>query len=299
MPDLVLVATDGGRTATNALEFAAAYADAKHVAIEVVAVVEPLSDLPMPLPHREELEHAHARGVAERVRERLRQVVGPVDWPVHLRLGRPAPAICQTASARRAGMIVLGLDGRKDDGNSSAVELVHLSEIPVLVARGPAVPRAVLVGVDFRPSSVRAARQALGLVGPHGVLHLVHVEPSLDFPAASVWDWTGWYGSAVSKGFEQLVAELESLGATDVRTQTRTGDPVVELLHAAAELHVDLLAIGGDGYICNGRAVVGRVARRLMADPPLSLLATPVRTTSDGTVVHVSSARAVPEPVTT
>jgi len=297
--DLLLVATDGGRTATSALGFAASYAEAEGAAVEIIAVVEPLSELPMPLPHREELEHAHARGVAERVREHLRQAVGPVDWPIHVRLGRAAPAICQAASARRASMIVLGIDGRKGDGDSTAVELVHLSEIPVFVARDSKVLRTAVVGIDFRPSSVRAAKQALQLVGSQGVLHLVHVEPSLDFPAASVWDWSGCYEFAVAQGFDRLGGDLRSLGATDVRTMTRVGDPVIELLQSAEELDADLLAIGSDGYMCNGRAVVGRVARRIMMDPPLSVLATPVLATYEGTVIDVSSIRSLAEPLMT
>ncbi len=299
MAHVILVATDGGRTATSALKFAATFAATEGAAVEIIAVVEPLSDLPMPLPHREELEHANARGVAERVREHVRQAIGPVDWPVHVRLGRSAPAICEAANARGANMIVLGMDGRKADANATAVELVHLSEIPVFVARDPRVPRTAVVGIDFRPPSVRAAQEALRLVGPEGVLHLVHVEPSLDFPAASVWDWSGCYECAVSQGFATLVAELEAMGANDVRTVSRAGDTVTELLMAAEELDADLLAIGSDGYICNGRVVVGRVARRLMVEPPLSLLATPVLTTSEGTVVDVAAIRPQREPAVT
>lgn len=280
MPNPLLVATDGGRTAASALRFAAAYADAEHLPVEVVSVVEPVSDLPMPLPHREELEKAHARGVADRVREQLRDVVGPVDWPVHVCRGRPAPAICQEARERSAHLVVLGVD-RKPDGNSTAVELLHLAEKPVLIARESVIPHSALVGIDFRSSSGRAAREAVRLIGRGGTIHLVHVKPSLDFPAASVWDWGDCYECAVQNGFEKLAAELRELGAAEVHLHLRSGDPVAEVLELAAELEVGLLAIGSDGYICNDRVVVGRVARRLISEATVAVLATPVATRLD------------------
>jgi nucleotide-binding universal stress UspA family protein len=298
--DLVLVATDGGRAAANALRFAVAYAQAEGARIEIISVVEPLSELPMPLPHRDELEHAHARGVADKVRDQLREVVGAVDWPVHVRLGRPAPAICQAATARRARMVIMGLDVRRLESSGIAVELLHLTDVPVFVARDAQIPRTAVVGIDFRPSSLRAAEEALRMIGPEGTLHLAHVQPSLDFPAASVWDWSHCYDGAVSGGFETLVAGLAEKGARNIRTHRSAGDPATELLHLADTIGADLMAVGSDGYICNGRVVVGRVARRLILDPPLSFLATPVATVADGIVLNISTieaARAAAAPV--
>ncbi len=276
MAEPLLLATDGGRTAASALRFAAAFAEVEGVPVEVVSVVEPLSELPMPLPHRSELENAHALGVADRVREHVRDVVGPVDWPVHVRLGRPAPAICDAAKARGARMVVLGVDASKPDGTSTAMELLHLTETPVFIARDGALPTSALVGIDFRTAAADAARAALQIVGLKGELHLAHVSPSMDFPAASVWDWGGCYRCAVEDGFNALVAELKETGATSVTCHTLTGDPVAELLRLSEELGVGLLAFGSDGYICNGRVVVGRVARRLIAEARTAILATPV-----------------------
>jgi nucleotide-binding universal stress UspA family protein len=297
VPDLVMVATDGGRAAGSALRIAAAYAEAEGALIEVIAVVEPLSELPMPLPHRDELEQAHSRGMAERVRAQLRDVIGPTSWPVHVRLGRPAPAIFEAATSRQASLVILGLDGRKPEGNSTAVELLHLADVPVLVAQDGKVPRTAVVGVDFRPSSLAAARASLRLIGPSGTLHLVHIQPSLDFPAASVWDWSECYEGAVAVGFDRIIGQLGDAAATvTLRTHTRAGDPATELLAAADELDADLLAIGSDGYVCNGRAVVGRVARRLVVDPPIALLAMPVSSAANRTVEPLVSADAAAGP---
>jgi nucleotide-binding universal stress UspA family protein len=289
--ELVLVATDGGRTGASALRFAVAYAEARDVTIEIISVVEPLSDLPTPLPHRDELEHAQALGVAERVREHLRDVVGPQDWSFHIRLGRAAPAICETARARRARLLVLGVEGRNEEVNATAVEVLHLTETPVLVVRDAHLPRVAVVGIDFRPSSFRAAREALRLVGADGVLHLVHVEPFLDFPAASVWDWSGSYHCAVAAGFTKLASELAAAGAGEIQTHTRLGDPVAELIRAADDLSGDVLAMGADGYICHGRVVVGRTARRLLTESTIPILATPVLTSSEGTVLDLDAHR--------
>ena len=291
MTDLLLVATDGGRTAANALRFAAAYSEREGVSVEIVSVVEPLADLPMPLPHREELEQAHARGVAERVREHLYDAVGRVAWPIHVRLGRPAPAICQVARERAARVLVLGIEPRKPDGNSTAVELIHLAEKPVLTAPDSALPRTAVVGVDFRRSSFCAAGEAQRLLGPGGVLHLIHVQPALDFPAASVWHWESCYEGAVHAGFDRIAAELRAAGAAEVHTYLTEGEPAAVLLARADELAADLVAVGSDGYSCRGRVVIGRVAQRLVREAPAAVLATPVPT---GTELEIAPAAVVP-----
>lgn len=277
----VLVATDGGRTAANALAFTATYAEQHGVPVEVVSVVEPVSELPMPLPHRAELEEAHLRGVAERVRQHVRDIVGPVDWPIRVRLGRRAPAICAAARETAARMIVLGVDAGASGGNDTAVELLHLADVPVLVAHGLSLPRSAVVGMDFRPASVRAAAAAAHMLGPGGVLHLVHVKPLLDFPAAAVWEWGRSYEFAVKTAFDDVVAGLAPSELAEVHRHTRGGDPAEELVRTADRLGAELLAIGGDGYICHHRVVVGRVARRVLAGAEIPVLATPVTTRLD------------------
>ena len=290
MKNPVLVATDGGDEAVHALQFAAAYAAAEDVPVEVVSVVAPLSDLPMPLPHRQELEHAHAQNAAEAVRSHLRDIVGPVTWPIHVNLGRPAPAICTIARKRAACMVILGVASPDTEGNETALELLHLAEKPVLVARSGRLPKAAVVGIDFRPSSVQTAQLAGTLLRPGGTLHLVHVKPSLDFPAASVWDWGPCYECAVEGGFDDLATHL-SAGGTEVTWETRVGEPARVLIEVATERASDLLAIGSDGYICNDRVVVGRVARELLSGAPVPVLATPVTTRVQGDFADLPSVR--------
>lgn len=288
MKDPVLVATDGGSEAAHALQFAAAYAQLEDVPVEVVSVVAPLSDLPMPLPHREELEQAHAQGVADAVRQNLRDTVGPVDWPIHVCLGRPAPAICTTARQRSARMVLLGTACTKAGGNDTAVELLHLAEKPVLVAREGRLPSSAVVGIDFRASSLRAAHLALRMLRPGGTVHLLHVKPSLDFPAASVWDWSHCYTCAVEGGFHDLMARFEESGI-ELTSEVRAGDPAEVLMAVAEERGAGLLAIGSDGYICNDRVVVGRVARTVLSRSPVPVLATPVTTRVEGDLTSLTA----------
>ncbi|NIT95424.1 MAG: universal stress protein, partial [Actinobacteria bacterium] len=103
----------------------------------------------------DELEHAHAQGVADTVRQHLRDIVGPVTWPIHVSLGRPAPSICTTARQRAARMVILGVASPGPEGNDTALELLHLAEKPVLVARSGRLPENAVVGIDFRSSSIR------------------------------------------------------------------------------------------------------------------------------------------------
>ena len=71
-------------------------------------------------------------------------------------------------------------------------------------------------------------------------------------------------------------------GAGTVDRHCGSGSPPEELVKVAEEVEADLVAIGSDGYICNGRVVVGRVARRVLAEAPIPVLATPVVTSLEG-----------------
>ena len=277
MKDPVLVATDGSRAAGPALRLAAALAARDDVPVELVSVVPPLTEVPVPLPHREELEQAHALGVAQRVREQFHDILGPKDWPLHLRVGRPAAAICEVARQRDASLIILGLSRPDPELGSTAVDVIQLADRPVLCAREGKLPAVAVVGIDFRPGALLAARHALRLIGPEGVLHLVHVRPRLDFPAALVWDWGESYGTEVAQGFQRMREALEADGAGHIETRTVEGDPADALAAASAELGADLLAVGSEGYMFRGRVVIGRVAQRLVREAPVAVIAIPDR----------------------
>ncbi|HUG41122.1 MAG TPA: universal stress protein [Longimicrobiales bacterium] len=292
--DPVLVATDGTRAAVPALRLAAAFAARDGVAVELVSVVRPIADMVVALPHREELEQAHARGVAERVRAQLIDAVGSLDWPLHVRVGRPAAAICEVARHRSASLILLGAARSDPEGGGTALEVIQLADRPVLSTRSGTMPRTAVVGIDFRPGSLNAAMEAFRLVGPDGVLHLVHVRPRLDFPAALVWDWGESYECEVSHGFERLVAALAAAGAGDTRTHTVEGDPAGALAAVSAETHADLLAVGSDGYTFRGRVVIGRVAQRLVREAPVAVVAIP---DPRGENAAIGEAEAVGHPV--
>lgn len=294
MKNRVLVGTDGSRASAPALRVAAAYAEREGAPVELVSVVRPLADVEIALPHREELEQAHARGIGDRVRAQVRDLVGATDWPLHVRVGRPAAAICEVAREREASLIVLGGARADPDGGTTALEVMQLADRPVLSSRAGSIPRNAVVGIDFRSGSLRAALEALRLVGPEGTLHLVHVQPRLDFPAALVWAWGETYGSEVAQGFERLTTALAEAGARDVATRTVEGDPAAALATESAALGADLLAVGSDGYTFRGRVVIGRVAQRLVREAPLAVLAIPDR---EGAGAALGEAAAVGHPV--
>ncbi|NIT95425.1 MAG: hypothetical protein GWN73_12440, partial [Actinobacteria bacterium] len=61
----------------------------------------------------------------------------------------------------------------------------------------------------------------------------------------------------------------------------------------AEDRSADLLAIGSDGYICNDRVVVGRVAREILTRSPMPVLATPVTTHMEGDVTDLARIESV------
>ena len=271
----LLVATDGGRSAGHAMHFAAGLAERTGAAVEVVAVMESLAAGPVDLPHREELEKAYARGVAERVTAQLNEELGDVSWPTHLRVGRPAAVIAEVARERDASFILLAMDGERSECHPTGTELIQLCDRPILHVKGPELPKTAVVGIDFRESSLEAAHAAAGLVGPEGTVHLVHVQPRLDFPAAMVWDWSECYGTEVADGFRRLREALAATGFGRVEEHVGDGDPATELIRYARAVDADLLAIGGDGYLFRGRILMGRVAQQLVREATVTVLTTP------------------------
>jgi nucleotide-binding universal stress UspA family protein len=143
------------------------------------------------------------------------------------------------------------------------------------------LPRRAVVGVDFGPASIRAARAALDVL-THGsthdgvVLRLVYVDRSgvegahEDTAGEALIKHLG-----VDAAFEQLVRELVAPPGVRVECAVRHGVTATELLACAEESHSDLIAIGSVRHERLERWILGSVTTELIRDGRCSVLVIP------------------------
>lgn len=117
------------------------------------------------------------------LRGELRALFGrEMHWPVHIHPGTPAGVIVREATETGAALIVMGMrrHGMFDRmvHDETTLNVMRAATCPVLgVAPSLTVlPRCAVVGMDFRPSAIAAARLALDVLDPHGTLVLAYVE---------------------------------------------------------------------------------------------------------------------------
>jgi nucleotide-binding universal stress UspA family protein len=295
MRERLLVATDGKQGALGALRMALQIAERAEVRVEVLTVYEtgdvytagwpdPVSSLPP------RFAPPSVKGVRARVRAQLAEAgSGAAEWPLTVAMGRVAPTIARVAVERRASLILLGLHQpgavERWFSREMLLRLIHLAHVPVVAVpqEAGALPRKVVLAVDFSQFAQRAASAVMQLVGAGAQLHLAHV---VRIPA-----WTegssGWIGStevgetgktyttADERRLGALATELECPAEVDVIPHLLSGEPGPEILQLAAEVNADLIASGSHGAGFLGRIVMGSVSSRLVHGARCSLLIAP------------------------
>jgi nucleotide-binding universal stress UspA family protein len=228
---------------------------------------------------------------ADDARARRGQFTGwlgkPNEWPVHIALGTPAAEILRHAEHEGAALIVMGLrhHGLVDRvlRDETTLTVARRARSPVLgVTPGlRGLPRSAIVGVDFGPASLRAARAALDILEPGtaanpSALRLVYV------------DRTGFEGSredtageaiirelGVSAAFERLVKDLAAPPTVHVDSVVRRGDVARELLALADESDADLVVVGSLRHERIERWILGSVTTEIVRDGRRSVLVIP------------------------
>jgi nucleotide-binding universal stress UspA family protein len=155
----------------------------------------------------------------------------PHHQPLHIRFGTIADEIAAVARERAATLVVVGASPHQRlnriIGGERAVQVLRSWSCPVLsVPPGfAALPKKIVVAVDFAPASMRAAQLALSMLADGGTLTLVHVLP----PVAGDMPLRGSAGhnivDDVRSLFSQLGDELRAHGtpARDDRDEREAG----------------------------------------------------------------------------
>ena len=284
----ILLACDGPGQSSAPLVAARLLAERLGLALEVVTVLEPeaayavaLGGLPVFLP---EVEDARRARRMDDVRNYIARFSGgAAPLPLHVRCGAIADEIATVARERAATLVIVGASPHQRlnriIGGERAVQLLRLSGCPVLsVPPGfVALPRKIVVGVDFGPASVRAAQLALSMLADGGTLSLVHVIlPVLadrllrDQTEHNVID-------EVRSLFNRLRGELRAYvpERATIETCVKTGEAVEGIVLSAASMDAEVIAVGTHGPRFLERLFVGSVASSVVHAAAQAVLAVP------------------------
>ena len=273
----VLVATDGSPQARAAVETAIAFpwprGSAGHGIVARGTVLTEAT--PAVWEALQELGRAEARRAERRLRRRWpnAEVVVTDAPPVQGILGqsRKLGARAIVLGSRSLGTVARFLLG------SVSRAVVRQASCAVLVVRGPVrAPRRFLVGVDGSPHARRALAFLAGLAPPRaGQVRLLSVVDAVRFPstgllppgmravvASEAAELERERVAAARRKLEVAQARLARAGWR-VRIDVRAGQPLEELLAAAAD--VDVLLVGARGIGGVERLLIGSVAEGVVS----------------------------------
>ena len=268
----LLIATDGLPAADGAIIVGRSIAHRDHEAQELVAVesLERLSerrgatiqqhDLPLRLAQ----QRARTTDVARD------------SWPLSIAYGSPASTIAEMADHTRRRLIVMGLHvhPRRDRwmGRETVLRVVERATCPVLAvdSNRRTIPRRTLLAIDFSPSSIAAASEALRVIGDTGPVYFAHVMPrtGVPFDAAS----QAAYEPDARLRLALVERGLDLPPNVETCSLVLRGDPAKELLAFAEQEGIELIATGSHGVSALGGSIVGSVPTALVRAAQCSVL---------------------------
>ena len=214
---------------------------------------------------------------------------------IHVRYGSVARTIAVAAREIRASAIVVGASPHyrrsRIIGGERAAQILRRADCPVIsIAPGFAErPRQAVVGMDFSPSSVRAAQAALLMLADGGTLVLVHALEPMEY-MARLRDAAGRdFDTAVQRLFSRLRAELDPLVPSDVIVSTRVigRDAVTTLLELADVPGSSVIAVGTHGPTLVERMFAGSVAVSVLHAAEQTVVAAPPPTAADALAIRL------------
>jgi nucleotide-binding universal stress UspA family protein len=203
------------------------------------------------------------------------------SWAVDVQLGAPAETLASVAETRAASLMIMGI-GRHNPldrllGTETTLATLRHMRVPIMaVGNGfSSAPQRAVVGMDFSPASMRAARLALQLLGRSGRMTLVHVRPRFDYPSEEWRAWDQEYARGLVPLFADAVAQLAAPHGVEVETATVRGDPAGALLAYAQQSNADLLALGTQRHGVLERLLIGSVATRVLRNTRIATIVAP------------------------
>lgn len=175
-----------------------------------------------------------------------------------------------------------------------ARSVIHHASRPVLQVRvpdldeeeeaGPAetdIARHILFPTDFSENADLAFEQVKDMVhrGAHRVT-LAHVQDSARIDPYLV-DQLEAFNQKDRERLEDMQAELQAAGATDVENRLLYGSPTAELFRLIEEEDVSLVVMGSQGRGFIQEIYLGSVSHNIARHAPVSVLLVPAKRTED------------------
>ncbi len=296
----LIVATDGSDVALQAFNAANLIRQRSGASVHVLSVLERIPLFPTPDGVMLPPDFDESREEAQRqiVGEQIRKFDTSAEWTMEIRIGRPADSIVQFARERNADLIIVasnshGFLGRVL-GEETAMEIVRLTDIPLLVASSSMdrVPQRVIVGMDLNTEGLQNVAKALEPLGDNRSISCVHVKPRSEFLGVDWAQYDGEYDVAMRERFAAVEKQFDAVGMR-VDLVTLHGEVSHELIDFARYSKAELVVVGIKRRRGRSRAIGGRLASRVIRNAPCSVLVVPGGFAVEDTVVEMPSATTV------
>jgi nucleotide-binding universal stress UspA family protein len=285
----ILVPTDFSPCAEQALVHAAFLARGYDAALTIAHIIPVAPGYPMAGVKEEETEHAGD------VRNRLYDLakehdLDDLDVDLRVERGRDGVGAGVLAAAEEADadLITLGTHGRQGVRRlflgSEAEEVIRGADRPVLAVRQqeaavePSAIARLLVPVDLSEHSTQALNHAVELARRYDAdLHLLHIVqpgPNYDLPGVyqgALPPQTDIIDALTENAHTELdeLIERAAFPAERMHKDIRHGNPAAEILDAAEEEAVDMIALASHGRSGVERFLMGSVAEKVIRAAPV------------------------------
>ena len=220
----------------------------------------------------------------ELLQRQVSDVAGEVLWQFEIADESPLEAILNHARQSRAGLIVIGL---RQHGMMHRVvagdllrSVVRATGVPVLAVRPElvALPKRVVVAVDFGEASVHAASMARHILADDGEMHIVHVVTDSMHRDSSPANLTGVGTSTrAMRDMASMIDDLRPGPGMTITSHVLEGEREAAIDGFAERVRADLLAVGSDEHPLFDRLVNRSVSMGLARTAHRSMLVVPAR----------------------
>jgi universal stress protein E len=226
----------------------------------------------------EDIDAANASLVA-----RVHELTGRerTEYEVILAEGAPADMICEQATRRGAGLIVVGPGRTHLVVGDTTGQVIRNAHAAVLVARTPVESGVVVACTDFSdgsyPALVSGGNEARRIDGDLVAMHVVPLETMVESDVMGMGVSMGMASSPVltdglRAAAEARLARVLASRHIDGRLFAVAGEPALQILRVATSVPARLVVVGTHGRTGWRRFFVGSVAEQVAHNAPCSVL---------------------------